>query len=69
MFRKKWLIDCEAAQEFNKGYNFFAITWPKEFSKWMEKKQFTIGKCMLTEVGVATGFGNPPNTWVNNKME
>ena len=42
---------------------------PKSFPNGWKKKQFTIGKCMLTEVGVAAGFGNPPNTWVNNKME
>ena len=29
----------------------------------------TIEKCMLTEVRVAAGLGNPPNKWVNNRME
>ena len=24
---------------------------------------------MLTEVRVAAGLGNPPNKWLNNKME
>ena len=29
----------------------------------------TIEKCMLAEVTVAAGLGNPPNKWVNNSME
>ena len=29
----------------------------------------TIEKCMLREVRVAAGLGNPPNKWVNSRME
>ena len=62
--------------EFIESYKVLVITWPKEFVKWMETTKFrlrslksTIEKCMLIEVRVAAGLRNPPNKWVNNRME
>ena len=57
---KKGLVDCETAQQFNESYNVLAITWHKEFVKWMETTKFrvrslklTTKKCMLRELRVA----------------
>ena len=62
-------------QQFNESYNVLAINWLKEFLKGMETTIFqlrssksTVEK-LLTEVRVAAGLGNPPNKWVNNRME
>lgn len=74
--RIQGLVDCESVEEFEKQYGLKEKAWKEELREWMATERgrvrpfkATIKLCMLRNVRIAAGLGNPPNKWSNQRTE
>lgn len=74
--RVQGLVDCESEAEFEQNYVTKESQWPEEFRQWMvtskgrhRSMKNTLQHCMLKNVRIAAGLGNPPNKWDNQRTE
>ena len=69
------MVDSENEIEFEARYQQFKM-WPDEFVLWIETSKGrkrplieSMKKCMIKSVRSAAGLGDPPNKWVNTRVE
>ena len=74
--RVQGLVDCQSEAEFEQNYVTKESQWPEEFRQWMvtskgrhRSMKYTLQHCMLKNVRIAAGLGNPPNKWDNQQTE
>ena len=74
--RTNGLVDCENGEEFDLKYEELSRSWPRKFLDWSETnkgKKRSLKDClklnMLKPIRTAAGLGDPPNKYVNQRVE
>ena len=74
--RTNGLVDLQDGEQFDKSYAEVSKSWPDQFKSWLEKTEGRVRSLkdalkvsMLKPIRTAAGLGNPPNSYLNQRVE